>query len=474
MILYFECFSGISGDMTVSSLLDLGADKKVLVNALQSLNLKGFKIKISRMQKCGIDACNFDVILESEQNSNQDHSHIKDGEGFKLFSNIYFHHKKGRLPHLHFNHKHGDSHEHGHSHSHGHGHSHSHEHGHSHSHEHGHDEHRNINDITKIINNSGLTQRAKSIALDIFGYVARAEAKAHNLPIDEVHFHEVGAIDSIVDIVAVAVCIDNLNIHKVCVSTIYEGQGYVKCQHGVIPVPVPAVVNIAKESGLAIRITDNLGEMITPTGIAIIASLQNTTLPTEYTINSIGLGAGKKDFKQANILRAILIEENESSNNLSNTSSNTSSNNLYNLSSNEIFVIETNIDDCTGETLAYTMDKLLLAGANDVFFTPIYMKKNRPATMLSVLCNENLIEVMQDIIFENLSTIGVRKYKCEREILKRNIQIFNTSFGKVKAKVCIHKNSRFVYPEFESVKEICTNNNLGFDLTYTKIKAELN
>lgn len=272
--LYIECYSGISGDMMVASLLDLGADEKVLSDALKSLNVDGFGIEIGHTKKCGIDACNFNVILNCDENE--------------------------------------------HSHEHEHEHSHEYEHEHSHSYEH-HDEnvhkhvHRNIVDIYKIIDESKITDRAKKIAKKIFDIVAVAESKAHGVEVEKVHFHEVGAIDSIVDIVAVAVCIDNLDIDDVYVSELYEGCGNVKCQHGIMPVPVPAVINIVSQHSLPVRIINSHGELVTPTGAAIAAALKTKNeLPDEFIIIKIGIGAGKKDLEQANILRTYLIEKKKS------------------------------------------------------------------------------------------------------------------------------------------------------------------
>ncbi len=442
--LYLECFSGISGDMSVSSLIDLGADVNVLLDGLKSLNVEGYEIKISRMKKCGIDACHFDVILDSEKHSHKHHEHAHEHH-----DHSHEHHDHSYEHHDHSHEHHDHSHEH-HEHAHEH---HAHEH---HAHDHHHHDHRNLTDIVKIIDNSTISNRAKEISKKIFDFVADAEAKAHALPKNEVHFHEVGAVDSIVDIVAVAICIDNLDIHDVYVSTLYEGQGYVKCQHGVIPVPVPAVTNIASVSGLSIRITDNRGEMITPTGIAIAAALKNNDkLPESYKISKIGIGCGKKDFKNANILRAMLIESDESM-------------------SDDVYVLESNIDDSTGEALAFTMEKLIENGANDAFFTPIFMKKNRPATMLSVICKANKITAMEDIIFSNLTTIGIRKYKCERSVLSREMKKITTTFGECTVKVCKHNEKTYVYPEYEDVKAICLAKNLDFDAVYSTIKYEGN
>ena len=275
--LYLECYSGISGDMTVAALLDLGADQQVLLEGLESLNLPGYQLKIGRVKKNGIDACDFDVILDE--------------------------------PEHHHDHDHEHHHEHDHEHHHDHDHEHHHDHDHEHHHHHDH-VHRNIGDIFAIIDQSKISDRAKQTAKDIFRIIAAAESKAHGIAEDQVHFHEVGAVDSIVDIVSAAICLDNLDITEAVVSDLYEGCGYVHCQHGLMPVPVPAVVNIAADNALRLRLTQTRGEMITPTGAAIAAYLsKGGKLPESFVIEKIGLGAGKKDFATANILRAFLIRD---------------------------------------------------------------------------------------------------------------------------------------------------------------------
>lgn len=287
--LYLECYSGISGDMTVAALLDLGADQQVLLEGLESLNLPGYQLKIGRVKKNGIDACDFDVILdEPEHHHDHDHEHHHDHD---------------------HEHHHDHDHEHHHDHEHEHHHDHDHEHHHDHHHHHDH-VHRNIGDIFAIIDQSKISDRAKQTAKDIFRIIAAAESKAHGIAEDQVHFHEVGAVDSIVDIVSAAICLDNLDITEAVVSDLYEGCGYVHCQHGLMPVPVPAVVNIAADNALRLRLTQTRGEMITPTGAAIAAYLsKGGKLPESFVIEKIGLGAGKKDFATANILRAFLIRD---------------------------------------------------------------------------------------------------------------------------------------------------------------------
>ena len=272
--LYLECNSGISGDMTVAALLDLGADKDVLLKVLSGINDKSFKINISRVNKSGIDCCDFDVILD-EEHDGHDHD----------MEYLY-----------------------GHEHHHEHHHDHDlHHHEHHHNHEH-HHEHRNLKDIYEIIDALEMTDNARKLAKRIFEILAEAEAKAHGRSIDEVHFHEVGAIDSIVDIVSIAVCFDNLEITDVIIPKICEGTGTVRCQHGILPVPVPAVINIASAYKLPLSIMDFRGEYVTPTGAAFAAAVMTgSKLPEIIIPGKVGLGAGKREHELPGILRAILI-----------------------------------------------------------------------------------------------------------------------------------------------------------------------
>lgn len=437
-ILYLECNSGISGDMTVGALLDLGADRDALVKALDSLGVEGYHLHFGRTKKCGLDAYDFDVLLEEEERHESGHGHM-DG------------HVDG----------HDHSHEHGHEHSHGHdhGHEHGHEYSHEHSHEHGyvhdhHHDHRNLSDIYTIIDRLDSEVRVKDMAKRMFDVVAEAESKAHGIPLEEVHFHEVGAIDSIVDIISVAVCIDSLGLDEIVVSPLAEGFGTVRCRHGIIPVPVPATANIASACGLRLRFTDNEGEMVTPTGAAIAATLRTRdSLPASFRILKTGLGAGKKEFKQANVLRAMILEETEEQR-------------------EEMWVLEANIDDCSGETLGFAMEALLEAGAADVWNTPIYMKKNRPAYMLSLICRKDEVERMEDILFTQTTTIGVRKHPVSRTILSREKKKIMTDFGEAEVKICTYKGRQFFYPEYESIRSICRQNGLDYQTVYGKIREE--
>ena len=430
-ILYLECNSGISGDMTVGARLDLGADRQVLENALESLGVDGYHLHFGRKVVCGLDAFDFDVHLEA------------DGYGH---SHAHTHRREDAYERV-------DSYEHSevHEHCHGHKHERSHEHedGHSHSHT-----HRNLHDIYHIIDHLDSNERVKEMARTMFRIVAEAESKAHGLPVEQVHFHEVGAIDSIVDIISVAVCMDNLGVEDVVVSALSEGHGHVRCQHGVLPVPVPATANIASSYGLKLHFTDNDGEMVTPTGAAIAAALRTKDrLPASCRLLKIGMGAGNKVFKQANVLRAMLLENSQDED-------------------HTMWVLETNLDDCTGEMLGLTMEMLLDAGAADVWYTPIHMKKNRPAYMMSVLCRESSIEAMEEIILTQTTTIGIRRYPTERTVLERSEIQVETSYGPADVKMCAYKGRKFFYPEYESIRRICMEQGADFQTAYHQVRRK--
>ncbi len=432
--LYLECTSGISGDMAVAALLDLGADSEKLKKALKSLPVKGFDIKISRVVKSGIDACDFDVVLDKEY-ENHDHD----------------------MGYLH-GHEHG-----GYSHNearHGHEHGeHSHEHAESHSHHgHHHHEHRGLNEIMMIIDHADMTDRARYYAKKIFTILAAAEAKAHNVPADQVHFHEVGAVDSIVDILSVAVCMDDLDVEEVIIPRLCEGSGTIRCQHGILPVPVPAVSNIVSAHHLKLHITPVQGELVTPTGAAIVAAfLTSEKLPEDFTVEKIGIGAGKRQYECPGILRAMLIREAEK---------NTEIQKFSDTESDTIIKLESNIDDCSGETLGYVMELLYEAGAREANYMPVFMKKNRPAWLLTVICKEDQVSGMERIIFKETTTIGIRRQKMERTVLKREKRTVVTPLGDVEVKVCIFDGQEYIYPEYESVKKLCKKTGVSYREAY--------
>ena len=475
-ILYLDCASGISGDMTVGALLDLGASREKLVQALDSLGVSGYHLHFGRTKKCGIDAYDFDVHLEEEEHhydhghghehehSHDEHDHEHDHEhhhahsheemcehshGDELHSHEHSHEEK-----LHFHeHSHDENdHEHHHDHEHAHDSAHSHVHEHTHDHMHPH-VHRNIHDIFEIIDRLNTSDRVKNLARRMFEIVAEAESKAHGIPVSEVHFHEVGAIDSIVDVISAAFCLEDLGIHRVVVSPLSEGHGFARCQHGLMPVPVPATANIAAAQGLELTLRDVEGEMVTPTGAAIAAAFRTeSALPKKYQIEKIGIGAGNKDFAHANILRAMLLTDKTVEVETGKDGHDESS----------MWVMEANVDDCTGEALGYAMEVLLEAGARDVWYTPAYMKKNRPAYVLHVLTTAEKREELEQLIFSCTTTIGVRRYPVERTILPREVKEIQTRYGAAKVKICKRGGVDTCYPEYESVRTICRETGKSF------------
>lgn len=426
--LYLECYSGISGDMTVAALTDLGVEEAYLRQELAKLHLDGYEIKISRTKKNQITAADFDVILK------------EDGE------------------------MHGHSHDHSHP---GEGH----EHSHSHS-------HNSYKEISELISQSELNSRVKEMSLKIFHVIAEAEAKVHGMPVDQVHFHEVGAVDSIVDITAAAICLDKLGFDSILTSELWEGKGTTWCQHGRIPVPAPAVLEMMADHRIPVKFTPVEGEMITPTGAGIAAALTaERKLPERFVVEKVGVGAGKKDFPHANILRAMILntdtdavsEKKEkaagSTENRKNGADNAVKTNqgIAAGSLNTVTVLETNVDDCSGEQLGYAMECLLREGALDTSCIPVYMKKNRPAYMLQVICRPKDEEKMETVIFRETTSIGLRKYREERSILPREIITVTLPDGQeVRVKKCSHHGQEFFYPEYEDMKVACRTADRSF------------
>lgn len=427
--LYFDCATGISGDMTAAALLDLGADEAALRRMLDSLPLEGVTTNIKRVKKAGLDVLDFDVILPED---NRDHD-----------MEYLYGHERG--------HEHEHHHEHDHEHEHEHHHDHDHDRGHGHHHHH---EHRGLAEILDILRRADMTQRARELAEKTFRILAEAEAKAHGVALEDVHFHEVGAADSIVDVAAAAVCLDSLGAAECVFPEICEGTGSVRCQHGILPVPVPAVLNIAQAHGLPLTVTRQRGELVTPTGAALAAAFCTATrLPERFRVLRVGMGAGKREHERPGILRVMLIEAEEAP--------------------EKLVLLETNADDCTGEALGYAMERLLQAGARDVYYTPVYMKKNRPAYLLSVLCDESRREELERVIFTETTTIGIRRTAVERTALPRRCETVKTSLGEVAVKRYGAPDGERVTLEHESVAAVCRATGRSWQSVAGQLKAEL-
>lgn len=438
--LYLDCGSGISGDMFVAAMIDLGADPDALEKALDSLSADGFFVEIGRVKKSGIDCCDFHVRLDDDcENHDHDMDYLYGNLTPAAGSGCSCHEEPDREEH------------------------------HCHCHEEGHDgeahhccrqekdhhhTHRGLAEILPMIDACDMTETAKKLARKIFRIIGEAEAKAHDLPLDEVHFHEVGALDSIVDVVAAAVTFDSLHIKEVIVPKLTEGTGTVRCRHGVMPVPVPATVNIVSAYKIPMELTGAKGEYVTPTGAAIAAAISTShQLPPSFVIKKAGLGAGKRAYTdRSGILRAFLIqgEENEGR--------------------DKVVKLETDIDDCSGEVLGYVMKKLFKAGAKDVHYAPVFMKKNRPAWELTVICGEDKAEEMEKIIFTETTTIGIREYPLRRSILDREEKEVETVYGKAAVKQVTFRDMTRAYPEYDTVKKLAKRNKVPFMDIFDAVK----
>ena len=419
--LYFDCFSGISGDMTIGALLDAGADEQVLMEGLKQLKVEGYSINIEKKLKNGISGTDFSVILEEYE----EHEH----------------------------HEHDHDHDHNHDHDHGHQHNNDHQHEHQHVHNNSH-VHRNMSDIETIINESGLDERVRTLSLKIFGLVAVAEGRIHGKPAAEVHFHEVGAVDSIVDIIGTAICIVNLNIDRIVFSSLPLSRGFVKCQHGTFPLPAPATLELLR--GVPVYYTDVNFELVTPTGAAIARGLADEFgMVGELEVEKIGYGLGKKTYEIPNVLRVMLLNSKKKI-------------------SDKVIEIETNIDDMTAEQLGSVMDRLFHEGALDVFFTPVLMKKNRPGTKLTVLCNQERKAAVVEALLRHTSTFGVRMACMERNILDRELIAVDTRFGSIRCKLGRLEGELLKYsPEYEDCKAASENHGRPIAEVYDEAMARM-
>ena len=390
-IAYFDCFMGISGDMTLGALIDAGADPSLLIEKLDGLGLGGYRIEIAKKITGHIRATDVDVIFDS-------HDH------------------------------HGQN-----------------ENGHHHG-------HRHLPEITEIINKSDLSARVKKTAINIFQKLAQAEAKVHGSTPEEVHFHEVGAIDAIVDIVGSTICLELLNWPKVVSSPMPTFHGYAKGAHGVFPLPAPAAAEILRD--VPWRKLDMEGELVTPTGAAIITEIASDFGgQPPMTIEKIGYGSGKSDFGRMNALRVMIGEQLDGE-------------------SNSVTVIETNIDDFNPEFYETAMEKLFAAGALDVFLTPIQMKKNRPGIILSAICNSHKAQELAAIILRETSTFGVRMSQKERICLKRRNEQVKTEFGAIRIKVGeLNDQAMSVSPEYDDCKKAAIEHNVPIKLVYEAVQV---
>ncbi|HYH03720.1 MAG TPA: nickel pincer cofactor biosynthesis protein LarC [Bacillota bacterium] len=400
-VLYYDCFCGISGDMNLGALVDLGVDGEYLVQELSKLQLDSeYQIKIQKTQKMGITGTKVDVILNTEAHEHHEHHEHREHLGHSEMEP-----QTGGHP-THDHHLHLQA-----------------EHQHTHHHHH---HHRNLQDIEKIINDSDLSDRVKKLSRDMFLTIARAEAKVHGKSVDEIHFHEVGAVDSIVDMVGAAVALDYLKVDKIMASPVQVGGGFVKCAHGLFPVPAPATVEIL--TGIPMKAGLVPFETTTPTGAAILAAnVDQFTDRLEFAVEKIGYGIGNRDLEVPNVLRVYLgqLKTGEAI--------------------EEQWILETNIDDMNPEFYGYVEEQLFGAGALDVFKTPIIMKKGRPAVKLSILIDPTNEREILEVIFRETTSLGVRKYRVEKTMLQREFKQVGTQYGAITVKTAYYEGEMVKY-----------------------------
>lgn len=388
-ILYYDCFAGISGDMNLGAMIDLGIDPVYLAGELQKLNIKGFHLDISKDSRGGISGTKATVIVENPDN----------------------------------------------------------------------EKHRRMRHIEELINQSTLSDIVKETSLRIFDLIAEAEAKVHGIDKQKVHFHEVGALDSLADIVGAAICLDYLKVDKVMASPIQLGGGTVKCAHGIMPVPAPATVEIVRNIPVMTGLVQH--EASTPTGAAIlVAIVDEFTEQINFPIHKIAYGIGQRDISEVpNVLRVYLSESVAHQNDAE---------------TEEAWMIGCNIDDMNPEWYDFLFQKLFEAGASDVFLTPIIMKRSRPANTLSVLCSKELISELKSIIFLNTTTIGLREHAVTKTILNRYEREIETELGKVRVKYCTFQGKVIrVKPEIVDVTQLASLHKLSLDAVEKIIQKNL-
>jgi pyridinium-3,5-bisthiocarboxylic acid mononucleotide nickel chelatase len=442
--LYLDIFSGLSGDMFIGAIIDLGVDAHQLERELRKLDLEGYHLHVRRAQKFSISGTKFDVHLAQEHQHGHDHAGEHRHEGVQ--HEHEHEHRHGHLVHSHpHTHSHGQEDDHHHEEDQQHEREdqpgHEHEHGEAgHAHEHG----RNYAQIKELIRGSSLSEWVKEQSIAIFHRIAVAEGQIHGVPPEQVHFHEVGAVDSIVDIVGACVGLELLDKPRVLAAPVVEGTGWINCAHGRFPIPAPATLAILGARGIPISQCEEPHELVTPTGAALLAQLVERFEPMhDLVAEKIGFGLGTRDNKtRPNVVRAILGTTAVSAS-------------PHDWQVDTIAVLETNLDDLNPEILGHFSDRALAAGALDVFHTPIQMKKNRPAVLLTVLCAESDADKFTEMMLRETSTFGVRRLAAERRKLVREFINVKTPFGVVAMKIG-KLDGRIVQaaPEFEACRQL--------------------
>lgn len=402
--MYIECNMGAAGDMLTAALLELCQEPEKTVEKLNSIGIPGVEYTLEKSVKCGITGSHITVSVNGEVENEHCHNHE--------------HH-----------------HDHGHEHEH-------------HHHDHSHHNHAGMDDIEHIINNLTVSDKVKNDAMAVYGLIAEAESHAHGRPVTEIHFHEVGTMDAIADVVGVCMLMEELAPDKVIASPVNVGSGTVHCAHGILPVPAPATAHILRD--IPIYSGKIKSELCTPTGAALLKYFASDfrELPV-MRVSKIGYGMGTKDFDEANCVRTLMGETEDKT--------------------DRIAELRCNLDDMTGEETGFAVSRLFAAGALDVFTVPIGMKKNRPGILLTCMCREEDKEKLTKLIFKYTTTLGVREYLCNRYVLERNVKKVNTNYGEVTVKESKGWGVTRVKPEYDELEKIAVENNISI----SDIKPEI-
>lgn len=415
--LYLDCRMGAAGDMLMGALLDLHPDPDGFLARLNGLGVPGVTVETQQVLRCGITSRKMQVRVHGQEED--DHPH---------------------------HHDHDHPHEHDHRHEHDHDHPHEHDHGHEHDHPHGHDHghtHRGMGEIQGLIQGLAISPKVQGEVLAVYGRIAQAEAQVHGRPVELVHFHEVGALDAVTDILGVCLLMEELGPEQVFASPVRTGFGQVRCAHGTLPVPAPATALLLQ--GIPVFAGELAGEMCTPTGAALLGHFVQDFIPMPpMRMEKAGYGAGSREFETANVVRAILGDTADQA-------------------QDQVVELRCNLDDMTGEDLAFAQETLLEAGARDVFFTPIQMKKGRPGYMVTCICDPQQEGEMAALLLRHTTTLGVRATRCSRYILQRETQLTETPLGQVGLKQARGYGVEKRKYEYEDVARLAREAGLSMD-----------
>ena len=429
--LYLECTMGAAGDMLMAALSELVEDRKPFLEKMNSLGLPGVKVEAESAVKCGVTGTHIKVTVEGEEEESEDvHDHDHD-------------------------HRHREGHEHEHNHDHGHDHDHKHDHGeshdHDHSHDHGHHHHASPADIDKVIDGLDVSDRVKNDAKAVYALIADAESRVHGHPVSEIHYHEVGTMDAVADVVGVCLLMEEIHADRIIASPVHVGSGHVKCMHGILPVPAPATALIL--TGVPTYGGQVMGELCTPTGAALLKHFVSEFGDRPVmAAKAIGYGMGKKDFERANCVRAFLGESEEKR--------------------EQVTRLECNLDDMTGEEIGFAMERLFSAGARDVYTRAIGMKKGRPGTELNVICLPDDADSLAGLMMKYTTTLGIRRQDMSRYVLDRKIETVSTPWGPVRVKTAEGMGVKKRKAEYDDLAELARRTGLSLEEIRRELETE--